>query len=438
MALQAILNLPFWLLTIRYSIVRPILNADFIVALLAAPFGIAIQIALVILIWLLDAAQSMSFIYHFSSATEFFASFEFAKHLGWRHFVTIEAFVVLFVFSCCLVVAALFMKRVKPRRLVIFCVFTIVTTADIVNGSGAPLMLDSHSLRLPYNIQGSTALNLGIQITQARTGSAKPLAKLDPLPAVNPVRWAEQHPSGSILIILVESWGLNSDPQLADWLRGKLVNPSILSKWRVQNLTVPFRGATTAGELRILCGLSGHYSRLTAAQGQDCLVEKVHKLGFETIAMHGFTGNMFNRISWWPVLGFSKTLFTESIPTITPKCGGSFQGLCDNYMLNLAKSELGPRKLVYLLTLNTHLPLLALPIQQDLIDLCARRGISENVCQLTSQLGAVLSTASNVLLSLKDLPYTIVAGDHSPPFLVNKDRLAFNQALVPMLVLEPN
>ena len=106
-------------------------------------------------------------------------------------------------------------------------------------------------------------------------------------------------------------------------------------------------------------------------------------------------------------------------------------------MLNLASKELKHRALVYLLTLNTHLPLSTLPIPHDLATLCETRNVSVSVCQLTSQIASFMDSLATTVTALESAPFVIIAGDHAPPFVVQKDRDAFSQVKVPILILEP-
>jgi hypothetical protein len=118
-----------------------------------------------------------------------------------------------------------------------------------------------------------------------------------------------------------------------------------------------------------------------------------------------------------------------------PRCGGAFEGVCDAHLLSLAAAELKPRRLVYALTLNTHLPLKSFELPSDLQTLCQERRTSEAVCQLTGQLRQVLDQVAAVIARTEDPTLVLVVGDHSPPFLRDSDRQAFSPTEVPSVIL---
>jgi hypothetical protein len=158
-------------------------------------------------------------------------------------------------------------------------------------------------------------------------------------------------------------------------------------------------------------------------------------MGFDSVGLHGFSSRMFERHRWWPVLGLSRTLFIEDMAADAPRCGGAFEGVCDAHLLALAAAELKPQRLVYALTLNTHLPLATMALPADLQALCEKRQTSEAVCQLTGQLRQVLDQIATVIARTEGPTMVLVAGDHSPPFLRDSDRQAFSPTDVPSVIL---
>lgn len=106
-------------------------------------------------------------------------------------------------------------------------------------------------------------------------------------------------------------------------------------------------------------------------------------------------------------------------------------------MLDLAMAELRPRRLVYLLTLNTHLPLERLPIPDELAALCRERRASESVCRLTAQIDKVQADIVAAVMATKIPLWVSVVGDHSPPFAVDSDRKAFSLDQVPAVRFVP-
>jgi phosphoglycerol transferase MdoB-like AlkP superfamily enzyme len=161
-------------------------------------------------------------------------------------------------------------------------------------------------------------------------------------------------------------------------------------------------------------------------------------LGYQTFGLHGFSGMMFDRERWWQMVGLQQATFAENTKVGAPYCGGAFRGICDGYMLEQALQMLRePNRFVYLLTLNTHLPLTIVNLPSELKALCREQQVSESVCQLTGQLGAFLAQTRAGLEKLQQAPLVVVVGDHSPPFLVQDDRRQFMATRVPRFILVP-
>jgi len=96
-----------------------------------------------------------------------------------------------------------------------------------------------------------------------------------------------------------------------------------------------------------------------------------------------------------------------------------------------------PNHFVYALSLNTHLPISNVNLPSELLKLCRARQVSENVCQLTGQLGRFLAQIRGGLERLPQAPLVIVVGDHSPPFVTKNDRRQFSGVEVPRFILIP-
>jgi hypothetical protein len=98
-----------------------------------------------------------------------------------------------------------------------------------------------------------------------------------------------------------------------------------------------------------------------------------------------------------------------------------------------------PARLVYGLTLDTHLPLSAPQAQMpsELKVACARAAAPESACRLVQQLGLVLDELEQRLAASPATPFVAIAGDHSPPFGETANRDVFEAAQVPVFLLRP-
>ena len=59
---------------------------------------------------------------------------------------------------------------------------------------------------------------------------------------------------------------------------------------------------------------------------RKCLPWKFRKLGYHTIAVHGFTKKMFDREHWFPQIGFQELIFREELAAkLKDVCGSAFR-----------------------------------------------------------------------------------------------------------------
>jgi phosphoglycerol transferase MdoB-like AlkP superfamily enzyme len=233
--------------------------------------------------------------------------------------------------------------------------------------------------------------------------------------------------------------GWHSDPDMRDWLRDQLFDESVRASYQLREIAVPFRGSTTAAELRELCGLYGSYRSLDAKTASECLPAKLAHLGWTTVGLHGFASHMFDRATWWPILGLQTQRFAEELTTPDGmRCGGAFAGVCDSTLIETAFAEArSPRHLVYALTLNSHLPLSPIKVPDDLRQRCLIARAGSEVCQLSATIGIGLTTLRNQLVRPGARPVVVVVGDHAPPFASLQDRNQYSPEKVPAFILTP-
>ncbi len=429
--------MPFWLLSVHFFVLRPLFNVDAFIALFVATLNPTVGLVILALSWVLDVVQSMSLAYHFASPLELLRAVRFSEALNWRGFLSAQLITVVAGFGLAAWLATRMLRSWRPNARALLPWLVLVSTLDILNGSAFPSWLGQDSYRIPANVSGSPSYNLVNQALSARASAALPVKRWPDDGSVDPVSWA-RNSRGNVLVVVVESMGQLQDPELADWLRRQLVNDAPTGPWSAYTDTVEFRGATTAGELRTLCQLSTHYSKLNPVTAAGCMPQRMTDLGYQTFGLHGFTGMMFERNRWWPMLGLQQQTFADGTREDAPQCGSAFRGICDDYMLEQALQILRePNRFVYLLTLNTHMPLTKVKIAPELVTLCRARQVSDSVCQLTWQLGKFLAQTRAGLERLPQAPFVMVVGDHSPPFVVQADRRQFMTTQVPRFILVP-
>ena len=195
----------------------------------------------------------------------------------------------------------------------------------------------------------------------------------------------------NLLLVLVEGFGAFADPAHRALFDAKLLAPEIQSRFALASGTSPYVGSTTGAELRELCGRWGDYRDYLQGGPFDCLPSRLHAEGVETIAVHAFSGSMFDRLTWYPKIGFDRVVAEEVLQAdhadeLPSRCGLTFRGFCDGevgrVVHRLATEPVGHKRLVYWLTLNTHVPFK--PADNALQSDCAEGGEfgDATVCQL--------------------------------------------------------
>jgi hypothetical protein len=435
--LVALYNAPFWLLARWMFIDRAVLDVDFFVAVLLARIHPVLGFVTTFVAFALDMTVSQSLTYHFTTPWDFFRSVAFVGALNWRDWVASIHWLSVVPFLVCGLALWRLMRRPVDWRITLAVTLSLIGI-DSLNGSS---LLSWHDRRITVNVAGSpsaTLLYQAFQPTQAR--SIRPSDD----PQVRHFHeqlagWAARNPQGSVLVILVESMGQPKSPLLRTWLQDRLNGGSgEEASHRLETGANHFRGATTAGELRTLCGMAGNYRALTQASGSACLPVRLQQQGWNAVGLHGFTRRMFERDTWWPLMGLSRRLFAEDLLPALQECGATFKGVCDRSLIQAAVQEAqAPRTFVYALTLGTHLPVPSTTVDARLQALCTQAMVEMDVCQLQSLVGQVLDAISMELRASPRPLAVLVAGDHAPPFGSLKARQAYEPDQVPVFLLLP-
>ena len=245
-----------------------------------------------------------------------------------------------------------------------------------------------------------------------------------------------------LVIVVVEALGVPSGHPEQQLFNDAWNRVHWSARYQVRSGRIPFFGSTTSGELRELCGRFDSYTR-AAAFGTECLPARYRQQGYQTSAIHGFTPALFNRDDWYGDIGFSDAMFRDDLMDRgLSHCIGVFAGACDREVPALIAARLKSAtrpQLVYFLTLNTHLPIMA------------DEGLRTKECELGgSEWSALYPQVCRLYLMHKhladeidrmamdpDLPPTdfLIVGDHLPPFFDRRDRSRFDGGSVPWVLL---
>lgn len=246
-------------------------------------------------------------------------------------------------------------------------------------------------------------------------------------------------PGRNLMIVVVEALGAPVDPALDNALLGRWRRPDILARYAVTSGTTAYYGSTTNAEVRELCGEWGDYGTFMREPAPQCLPAQLRAKGYRTTAIHGFTGRFFDRIDWYPNVGFTDLIFGERmLRDGAPECPGVFPGACDRAIPEILKRRLRRAttpQFVYWLTLNSHLPV---PAEDRLGTRDCRLGTEagSGLCRLVH----VVATTNDSLartLTARDMPATdvLIVGDHMPPFFDHRTRSRFRPDAVPWILL---
>ncbi|MDT7834482.1 hypothetical protein [Aquabacterium sp. OR-4] len=435
----ALVNLPFWVLGRVIFIDRPLVAYESVVVCALLAWRTPVGAAALLLLWAADAVVALSRIYLFTSIDALLDSLSFIREMRVLDFIDTPRLALMLLFCG----SAALLWRLLARRpvglvapsLAILILFGL----DFLNGSvGRPQAMGRLNAA---NLVGSPTFALAVAVNTARTPNPLVDIPIDETVQglVDVPQWAAQHPERGMLLLVIESFGWHNDTAIQAWMNARLLKQLKPGSFDARAVRMPFRGSTTAGELRALCRKGNDYRRLDAHNAAGCLPRLLAAQGWTTVGMHGFSGNMFERWRWWPTVGIGQAEFAEDL--LAPdavRCGLVFRGVCDKDLLDRALAAAAkPRTLAYALTLNTHLPLAATPVPPPLQALCATGRTGPAVCELLAAQSLLLDQLAAGLTRLSVKPLVIVVGDHAPPFSRRTDREQFSSTHVPALLLQP-
>jgi phosphoglycerol transferase MdoB-like AlkP superfamily enzyme len=193
--------------------------------------------------------------------------------------------------------------------------------------------------------------------------------------------------------------------------------------------------------MRELCETRNSYETVLDGKKFICLPKELKDRGYQTVAVHNFTGAFFDRMQWYPKLGFDREIFMKEIaPSVHRLCGGPFRGPCDADVAQIIQQKLRDAKqptFFYWMTLSTHVPI-APHEGTPRLD-CAHDGgrIGHvEVCYMTE---LWMDMFQGVVQLARDLPDTevLLVGDHAPPLWSKAGRELFTPGKVTWVRLAP-
>ncbi len=440
-------NLPFWAGGHFFFVIpRSLFNVDYlVVGLLSLFLSRTMKIAVFAVVFLLDVLGSTISFFYFSQH-DLVSSIRYLIDLRWQHTVWIGASLLVIGITLALLTERTAGIPARKNRLWVAATFALLLA-----------VLSASRYRDAYEGPwlASSPTHQMFSAVWAAAFSGEEIAGLVPVASaaerfLRPATGVGPHPRRhNLVLVLVESYGEMNDVRGAAKLESPFRASALLEKYDVETGTIEFHGPTVAGEFRDLCGVRAGIgsSRHASEISGRCLPKLLEKEGYETTAVHGFLGAMFDRETWYRKLGFQSVQFLEDLRKVpgTRTCGGICPGICDTDVARLLERKLvgnepGKPQFIYWLTLNSHLPV---PITQENNELMACGSPNANSTDLDICNWMALIYRVNVAVA--DLSMTpglqptefIIVGDHAPPFLSRGRRQQFSQAVVPFVHLVP-
>jgi hypothetical protein len=274
-------------------------------------------------------------------------------------------------------------------------------------------------------------------------GRDKPVVSAGDLSGFNDVAGTNGR---NVVVVVVESLGYMTDPAARARIAAPLFDEHITRKYAVTSGAATYYGSTTAGEMRELCDTRAFYADYVREHAYSCLPMVLHKRGYVSLAVHGFSGGMFGRQFWYPGLGFDKAIFGDKLSKEAPRlCGSAFKGVCDADLAPVIAKEakkLGPPnkpRLIYWLTLNTHIPVAPNDAHTDFgCQGPSRMFAKASVCRMAELWHDFFNAVSKLALDPAIAPAEIlIVGDHAPPLWSRRGRAEFAAGKVAWYRLTP-
>lgn len=247
--------------------------------------------------------------------------------------------------------------------------------------------------------------------------------------SVEKIVWPEGKFPKKILFILVESWGVpKNSEEYSEQVFSIKNNKNFI---KLNEGLVKYGGGTVTAELRELCELYPSFlsfKEVPYDQAASCLPNRLKNLGYSTFALHSASAQMYNRASWYPSIGFSKTFFLDTPLKNVSKCY-SFPGFCDIDLLEPVGDILKNNEKIffYWMTLNSHIPYDSRDLKNKNKNLCDNLNISSTDRCVHFQLIKEFLDGVSEKFGKKEFKglEIILVGDHPPPFIKRSIREYF-------------
>ena len=449
-------NLAFFLVGRCIYLLRPLINADYLLAwILSSYLSRRASILLYCILLVLDLILSGAAIYHFSTA-DVILNAHYLADLNLKLAYPAVAGMLLLLAAAFVLKSKspeAFIRHSRRSQMVLILVTTASFSVPIAHALYAPESRFDH-ISKPVIVESRVAevAQWGVDTVLGDERYEDPRADM----AANSWElWRDVSlsagtvPPYNIVLILVESEGLLRNPEDMHRVFEPLLNASVNARYAIRSGAVPFEGATVSGEFRVLCRIHAWEANLADLRSlPPCLPKLLKERGYLTLSYHANTGRFFDRPPWYRALGFQHSYFKEQLASMVAKpfvnCGYVFKGVCDLGIADVIERELRQpapnKKFIYWLTYNSHLPVDSGLARQSAFDCGFDKALSAHAgpCDL-ARIHYELHQAIARLALDAELPPTrfIIVGDHMPPFATLAERALYDDGHVPFIDLIP-
>ena len=389
-------------------------------AILARRIPFALTAALFLCLLVFDMVQTLSLMFGLAP-TELMASLDQARRIHFFASPFYLSLIAVMLMTTLAALACLSQRRalVRGRASVLFVVALAFCTLDYLSNVSAHYRFGS------------------------AFGHDKPVESAAEVSGFNLDAGAR---GNNVVVVIVESLGYLRDQTARERIAEPLYDPAVTKDYLVTSGHTVYYGSTTSGEMRELCNTRTFYADYVQKNGSSCLPNLLKSRGYASIALHAFSGGMFEREQWYPAVGFDKELFGEEILKTTHRsCGAGFRGACDADLAPIIAdasreaAHTGKPRFVYWLTLNTHIPVAP---DEALIDFHCTLDNSgfgmPRVCRMAELWHDVFTVVAKIARDPAIGPADIlVVGDHAPPLWSKRARVQFAPGQVAWYRLQP-
>lgn len=209
----------------------------------------------------------------------------------------------------------------------------------------------------------------------------------------------------NILMILVESWGVNHNVQVTETLLDVFKDPNLNVKFRGLYSREP--GHTQGAEWE---DFETHGGKVV----ETPLPRKLKNDGYETWYVHGYDGDFYKRSENYKKYGFDSLLFKDDfVKQNLSSCKYGYEGVCDSAMVEWLNAFFyeANHKFVYWTTLDAHPPYEGQRATDD--KQCKELNLNDIGCVYFVRQKNTLTQIKNLAKKHPEVRF-IIRGDHRP------------------------